>query len=290
MSSEYATIGVVTGANKGVGLATVRNLALQYPNSNFNKGPFLIYLTARDVGRGEAAVSQLNEDSQLRNANALRAAGGLTDIRYYTLDIAQKESIQDFAQYLKTTHNDGIDFVINNAGIALDGFNADLVRDTLHTNYYGSLNATYAFLPLLKLNGRLVNVSSEAGKLSKFSPSIRSRFLSARSVDDVTVLMEEFQAAVEEGREKDAGFPSAAYATSKAGMTGFTTVIAREEKEKGSEVLINAVTPGYTNTDMSKGNGTKTPDEGSRTLVLVALGDIGKQTALFWQDERPVEW
>lgn len=49
----FTRIAAVTGANKGIGLAVVRNLALQYPSSPlYNGGPLLIYLCARDRSRG----------------------------------------------------------------------------------------------------------------------------------------------------------------------------------------------------------------------------------------------
>ncbi len=104
----------------------MRQLALQYPNSPLNSGPFLIYLTARDQGRGEAALKNLEQDPQLKKANALKADGGLSEIRFHTLDITDSKSITTFAETLKRDHGDGIDFVINNAGIALDGFGKHL--------------------------------------------------------------------------------------------------------------------------------------------------------------------
>lgn len=68
---QFSRIAAVTGANKGIGLAIVRNLALQYPSSAFNNGPLLIYLCARDKGRGEEAVKTLEGDAQLKKAKAL---------------------------------------------------------------------------------------------------------------------------------------------------------------------------------------------------------------------------
>ncbi|KAH6618669.1 carbonyl reductase [Boeremia exigua] len=283
---SYSRVGVVTGANKGIGLAIVRQLALQYPKSPLNNGPLLIYLTARDKSRGEAALKQLQEDSQLKQAKALKADGGLAEIRYHHLDITDEFSIKDLAQHLKESHAEGLDFVINNAGIALNGFDANIVKETLHTNYYNTLLASRTFLPLLKPTGRLVNLASSAGALSKYSDAVRTRFLEAKTEADVTAIMRDFAAAVEQGREKDAGFPSAAYAVSKAGCIAGTKALARQEGER----LVVACCPGYVNTDMSKGNGTKTPDEGAQTPVLLAIQDSGAKTGEFWRDEKVIEW
>ncbi|KAK4691921.1 hypothetical protein P7C71_g5185, partial [Lecanoromycetidae sp. Uapishka_2] len=119
---SFTRIAAVTGANKGIGLAIVRNLALQYPSSAFNNGPLLIYLTARDKSRGEEAVKILQNDDQLKKAKALSQDGGLATIKYHGLDISKEQSILDFASFLKKEHPDGIDIVVNNAGIAMEGF------------------------------------------------------------------------------------------------------------------------------------------------------------------------
>ncbi|KAL6153307.1 hypothetical protein ACJQWK_11156 [Exserohilum turcicum] len=287
---SYSRVGVVTGANKGIGLAIVRQLALQYPKSPLNNGPFLIYLTARDQGRGEAAVKDLEQDAQLKQAKALKADGGLAEIKFHLLDITSSDSIKALAGHLKQDHSDGIDFVINNAGIAMDGFDANVVKTTLNCNYYKTLEACHEFLPLLKPTGRLVNVASRAGLLSKYSEEVRSRFLASKTEDDVTAIMKDFAAAVEAGKEKEAGFPSAAYAVSKAGLIGGTRAFAKQVKDSGKEVLVNACCPGYVNTDMTKGNGTKTPDQGAQTPVMLALRDIEGKTGAFWSEEQEISW
>lgn len=107
----------------------------------------------------------------------------------------------------------------------------------------------------------MVNVSSMAGRLNKYSDEIRNAFLqgSKTEVPAVTALMEKFKVAVTEGKEKQAGFPSAAYAVSKAGETAFTKVIAMEEAKRQRGILVNACCPGYVKTDMTKGGGAKTP-------------------------------
>jgi len=129
-----------------------------------------------------------------------------------------------------------------------------------------------------------------SGKLNKYSEEVRNRFLASKTEDDVTSIMQDFATAVENGKEKEAGFPSAAYAVSKAGLIGGTKALARAQKEKGSGVLVNACCPGYVNTDMTKGNGVKTVDEGAQTPVFLAIQDIQGKTGSFWQNEKEIDW
>ena len=67
-------------------------------------------------------MKNLQHDDQLKKASVLAKDGGLTDITYHQLDISQTNSIRSFADFLKKEHPQGIDFVINNAGIAMTGF------------------------------------------------------------------------------------------------------------------------------------------------------------------------
>lgn len=67
-------------------------------------------------------MKQLEQDSQLKQAQALQVDGGLAEIKYHNLDITDETSIKSLAKHLKESHAEGIDFVINNAGIALNGF------------------------------------------------------------------------------------------------------------------------------------------------------------------------
>ena len=60
----------------------------------------------------------LNEDEQLKKAKVLEQDGGNIKVSYHELDISKKESIHKFRDYLKKEHSQGIDFVINNAGLS----------------------------------------------------------------------------------------------------------------------------------------------------------------------------
>jgi carbonyl reductase 1 len=241
---SFFRVAAVTGANKGIGLAIVRQLALAYPSSSLNKGPLLIYLVARDQSRGEAAVKDIYNDPQLAKAQALDSYGGLSTVKFHELDIADPNSIDAFVVSMKETHPDGIDFLINNAGMAMNGFDLNVVKTTLGCNYYGTLAMTEKMLPQIRDGGRLVNVASMTGQLgSNYSDSIKERFLGAKNVEDVNKLMQDFTEAVAKNEYRSQGWPGAAYAVSKAGTIAFTKVIAREQKAKGSNVLVNVCCP-----------------------------------------------
>ncbi|KAF2862563.1 NAD(P)-binding protein [Piedraia hortae CBS 480.64] len=281
--AEQSRVAVVTGGNRGLGLAIVRNLALQYPSSPFNSGPLFIYLTARNAKKGTEA---------LKKAKALSQDGGRTTMKFHVLDIDDKKSIQALAAFLHKEHPKGIDFVINNAGIMPDGYNLKLVTQTIDTIYYSTLEATRDLLPLIRDGGRLCNVSSTAGTLYNYGNDVRQKFIGAAktSVDAVSALMEKYKKCVAEGTEEANGFPRQPYSVSKAGATAMTKVIALEEAKRKRGVLINACCPGYVNTDMTKHFGTKTPDEGAQTPVMLVLQDIGGTTGEFWREERVWEW
>ena len=129
-----------------------------------------------------------------------------------------------------------------------------------------------------------------SGHLNKYSPGVTQAFESATTVGEITALMERFKSAAAAGTEKEQGFPSAAYAVSKAGMIGLTRALAKDEADRGGARLINACCPGFVDTDMTKHRGAKTPDQGAQTPVLLALQDIQSQAGLFWQHEKPIKW
>ncbi len=167
---------------------------------------------------------------------------------------------------------------------------ANVVKTTLGTNYHNTLEATRAWIPLIKPQGRIVNVGSDSSSLRHFSPAIKQRFLDGRTVDDFTKLMDEFTAAVEKGTHEKDGWPSAAYSTSKAGLLGQSRAIAQELRDQGSKILLNNGHPGWVNTDMSGGKGTKTIDQGAQTPVLLAIHDIKGASGEYWADEKILSW
>lgn len=300
-------IAAVTGANKGIGLAIVRNLALAYPASALarDNAPLLIYLTARSAPRGTAALAALHADPSLASAKVLARDGGPVSLAFQPLDVGDAASIDAFAAQLRAAHGQ-IDVLVNNAGVAMDGFGAEVARGTLRTNYWGAVRAMRAVLPLVRAarTGRVVNVASTAGALGKYPEGLQRRFREAAEaaagtgeevVAPTDAIMREFEEGVEAGDHEKKGFPSAAYAVSKAGLIGATRAVGLWEKSEAEKEgrpvrAVNSCCPGWVNTDMTKGKGTRSVDEGAKTPVFLALGDLDGVVGEFWRDEKVVEW
>ena len=150
--STPATIALITGANKGIGLETARQLG--------RKGIHVI-IAARDAKRGADAVKTL-------------AAEGVSAAAV-ALEVTDEASIAAAAKEVERRHG-RLDILINNAGI-LD-YAADTgpattslahYRKSFETNFFGLVAVTQAFLPLLRKSsaGRIVNLTSILGSVAE---------------------------------------------------------------------------------------------------------------------------
>ncbi len=146
------TIALVTGANKGIGLETVKQLA--------RKG-MTVLLGARDASRGEAAAAGLKKE-------------GL-DVRYVQLEVTDERSIAAAAAKIDKEFG-RLDVLVNNAGVAEGAWGStpsttkmsDL-RTTFEVNFFGMVAVTQAMLPLVKKStaGRIVNLTSILGSVAE---------------------------------------------------------------------------------------------------------------------------
>jgi len=134
------SIALVTGANRGIGKAIVEQL--------IDQGATKVYACARNLD----TLKELIENG----------AGKIVPIE---LDVTHEDQIQAAAEQAKD-----VAILINNAGIAnysavIAAADITSARQEMEVNYFGLLNMTRAFAPILKANGggALVNISSIGG-------------------------------------------------------------------------------------------------------------------------------
>jgi NAD(P)-dependent dehydrogenase (short-subunit alcohol dehydrogenase family) len=200
------------------------------------------------------------------------------------LDVTSDASVRTLVDKL---HGSRVDVLVNNAGIALDGFDEHVARETLETNFFGALRVTEGLLPLMPSNGVVVMVSSGMGELSSVSRERRAQFLAPDlDVTALSALMREFVEDVARGRHGERGWPSSAYRVSKIGLNALTRVLARLHPT----MKINAVCPGWVRTDMGGRAASRDVREGAASIVWAATLGADGPTGGFFRDGRPIEW
>jgi NAD(P)-dependent dehydrogenase (short-subunit alcohol dehydrogenase family) len=147
-------IALVTGANKGIGFETSRQLAQRDVH---------VILAARDSAKGAAAAAKLKSE-------------GL-DVESIALDVSVAASIAAAAKEIEAKHGK-LDILVNNAGmdagVAGKGASQQSMeawRKTFDTNVFGLIAVTQAFMPLLRKSpaARIVNISSVLGSMALHS-------------------------------------------------------------------------------------------------------------------------
>lgn len=147
-------IALVTGANKGIGFETAKQLA--------ELGHY-VYLGCRNLLLGQQAVDNLHEL-------------GLTNTEVIQIDITKNETISEARNQIETKSNH-LDILVNNAGILgtvpqpARTVSVDEIRRIFDTNFFGTIKVTQEFLPLLEKSemGRIVNVTSDLSSLTLHS-------------------------------------------------------------------------------------------------------------------------
>jgi NAD(P)-dependent dehydrogenase (short-subunit alcohol dehydrogenase family) len=235
---------LITGANQGIGFETARQLA--------HLGYF-VYLGSRNKNKGEEAINRLKQS-------------GAANIAFVELDVTNIHSIKQARQELENKV-DALDVLVNNAGISasqpqnISSVALENLRNVFETNFFGAVQTTQQFLPLLKKSVQpvIVNVSSELGSLSIHNGISNSNF----KIYD-------------------------AYSCSKTALNAFTVTLANELK--GTGFKINSVTPGYTATNLNQYRGTKTPEESAGVIVKYATLDSDGPTGKFFNNDAEVPW
>lgn len=229
-------VAIVTGANQGLGLALVEALCPRLGPEAY------VYLTARNIDRGRAAIAQLEKK-------------GLSP-SFHQLDVTDEKSLADFARFIEDRHG-GVDVFISNAAarISRDIPQAQQVAEFINTNNHGSYRAIEAFAPLLRDNARFLVVASSFGSLSNLAATLHHKFdIDALSLEDIEQTMDDYVKLVESGEDRSHGWPEWINIPSKIGQVASMKVLAKTMQARAAErgILINGVCPGLVDTDASR--------------------------------------
>ncbi|HEV2745608.1 MAG TPA: SDR family NAD(P)-dependent oxidoreductase, partial [Rubrobacter sp.] len=188
------------------------------------------------------------------------AAEGLTgEVAVRQLDVADAGSVERLAASVEQDFG-RLDVLVNNAAISNDdgqsGAEADLgrVKEALEANLFGAWRLCEAAIPHMRRerDGRIVNVSTGLAAL------------------------------------EDMGGGSPGYRISKTSLNALTRILASELR--GSGILVNAVNPGWVQTDMGGQNANRTVEEGADGVVWAATLPNNGPTGGFFRDRRYVAW
>lgn len=226
---------LVTGGARGIGLEIGRQLA--------DRG-LRVLVGARNPAAAEKACRAIGP-------SALPLA----------LDVASAKSVTDAVREAWELTG-GIDVLVNNAGVSLDGelrppyLDEAVLRATLDTNFTGAWRVAEAVVPgMVEAGyGRVVNVTSSYGSLALMDP----------------------------GRHP-------AYRISKTALNALTRMLAAELA--GTGVLVNAADPGWTRSGMGGPSAPRGPEEGADTPVwLATLPEGDGTTGGLFAERRPLPW
>ena len=152
ISDQSGRTAIVTGANSGLGLEVARELA---------RNGAKVVIACRDADKGARAVQ------------AIRREVPRAELRVVALDLASLQTVRAFADEFHSCDNNGLDLLINNAGVmapprreTADGFELQI-----GTNFLGHFALTARLIGAMegRADARVVTVSSNAHKLGRIS-------------------------------------------------------------------------------------------------------------------------
>ena len=194
---------------------------------------------ARGIGR---CISELfaNEGVKVVALDISEIAYEKDGVEGYKLDLCSDIDIVKFKDYVLNKYG-SIDILVNNAGITRDALIERMTDEmwdaVINVNLKAVFNLTRAIFPIMKENksGSIINISSVVGEYGNIGQSN--------------------------------------YAASKAGIIGLTKTWAKEFSRKGEDIRVNAIAPGYCNTEMMSTVPDKVLDAIREKTMLNRLGE-----------------
>lgn len=251
MTTTAPTVVLISGANRGIGLATASQLAKDHG--------YHVIIGARDATSGEKEAATLVTDGFLASA--------------VHLDVTSEESIAAAVAWIDQKFGK-LDVLINNAGILIDATAVDVEANrglstkqifdkTFATNVIGTACLTEACVPLLRKaeNPRLIFVSTRMGSLAESIDKSRPWY----NIDYKI------------------------YDSSKAAMNMLAVNYARILSDVGA--MVNIACPGLVKTNLTRyiPMGTST-EVGARRIIQLATAKKGGPTATFSDINGAIQW
>lgn len=238
-------IALVTGATRGIGFETCRQLA---------ESGALVLLAGRTPESAAKAADQLKAEGLCVEPVTLDVTNG-THIAALVSDIGNRFGC--------------LDILVNNAGVLLDDATLKPSQQTLatwrttfETNVFAVVELTQAMLPLLLAanSPRIVNVSSQLASFGWHTDPTSPIY----------------------------NFKIPAYDASKSVVNSWTVHLAYELRETSAKV--NAIHPGYVQTEMNGGQGELSVKDGARSSVEMALLPDNGPTGTFTHLGEALPW
>ena len=209
-----------------------------------------IFITGGNRGIGKGLVEIFSEDSKVffsardeHKAKSVIDSIGNENIDYVIMDVADERNVLNGIESLKEK-TDSIDILINNAGILIPGLKHKIdavktddesILKTFNINTVGVLRVCKAVLPLMRPTSRIINISSGMGQMEGMATG------------------------------------SIAYRLSKSALNALTIVLSQELSSK--DIKVNAICPGWVQTDMGGYEATLTVKESVESIKKFALSD-----------------
>ena len=209
-----------------------------------------IFITGGNRGIGKGLVEIFCEDNKVffsardeHKAKSVIDSIGNENIDYIIMDVADKRNVLNGIESLKEK-TDSIDILINNAGILIPGLKHKIdavetddesILKTFNINTVGVLRVCKAVLPIMQPLSRIINISSGMGQMEGMATG------------------------------------SIAYRLSKSALNALTIVLSQELSSK--DIKVNAICPGWVQTDMGGYEATLTVKESVESIKKFALSD-----------------
>ena len=209
-----------------------------------------IFITGGNRGIGKGLVEIFSENNKVffsardkQKARSVIESIGNENIDYVIMDVSDERNVQNGIESLKEK-TDSIDILINNAGILIPGLKHKIdavetddesILKTFNINTIGVLRVCKAVLPLMRPTSRIINISSGMGQMEGMATG------------------------------------SIAYRLSKSALNALTIVLSQELSSK--DIKVNAICPGWVQTDMGGYEATLTVKESVESIKKFALSD-----------------